>query len=97
MIIIWVEFFQQCNTTPASTQYDELWFMLLRSCMLALVIVNKVLDQRQVLGASSPWVEGKFRYGNFECGGVLAIGGSVEDKEGYYQTAADKYKCANSR
>jgi hypothetical protein len=65
--------------------------------LLAVVVVDEVVGDRQVLGPASSWVECQLRDGYFGGIGVVAVCGGIIEEEGDDEAARDSYRGAYER
>jgi hypothetical protein len=90
VVVIRVELLEESNTTPTSTENDELGLMLLSLLLGRFIVVKEVFSDGQVLRTTSSGVQSEFRDRNVNRVGIFLVCGSVKGEEGDDQdTRAD--------
>ena len=89
MIIILVQLLQQRHASPPGAQNNQLGLVLEFLILSAIVVVDKVVGDGEVLGSAAAGVEGEFGDGNVGCDGVVVVCVGVVDEEGDDEAAAD--------
>lgn len=83
MVIFSAELFYQSNGAPTGTENNELWLVLLGFLGSRVVIIDKVVDDGQVLWSSSSWPQRILGDGEITRMWILPVSCGVVGKEGY--------------
>jgi hypothetical protein len=89
VVLVRIQLLKQWHTAPARTQYYQLGSVFELLILFALVIVDEVVGDWQVLGPASPWAQSEFGHGEVGCDGVFIVCVGVVDEEGDDETTAD--------
>lgn len=89
MVLVNIQALQQGDAAPASAENNELWLVFLCLLLRALVIVDVILRDGEVLGSTTARAQCQLRDGNVDRFRVFVVGGSIEDEESEDQTAGD--------